>query len=104
MNPYPINPYPDSPADARQRQSGFRAEELTYKRELKEFPTGQEILDMIDRNRHLMTAQSIDTLKAFVNGCINHDAVLTNFPTMADIKAYREMHKMASIKLKFSIP
>lgn len=96
---YPSPIMPMSP-----QKKGFQREDFAYKQALVEFPTADEILLMIEKNKHLMTGQTVQLLKMFVHGCASKDAVLTNFPTMADVRNYKMEHEIAARKLKICIP
>lgn|GEM_PF-4424585 len=83
---------------------GYMREDYAYRQALTEFPTADEVLLLIDKNRHLMTGQTVEMLRMFVHGCASKEAVLTNFPTMADVRNYKTEHEIAARKLKICIP
>lgn len=89
---------------AAQMRRGYAQESLSFKSSLLEYPAADEILKMIELNKNLMTADTCEKLKMFVHACANKDAVLSNFPTMNDVKIYKIEHRIASLILKISIP
>ena len=91
-------------ASPQPTKRGFTQEGFAYKSALTEYPTADRILEMIDENKRFMTADTVNKLKTFVHGCATKDAVLTNFPTMNEVRLYKTAHDIAARKLKISIP
>jgi hypothetical protein len=83
---------------------GFMQEHYAYRASLAEYPTADEILKIIDKNKHFMTSDTVEKLKTFVYACATQDAVLTNFPSMKEVVIYKIGHDIAARKLKISIP
>jgi hypothetical protein len=83
---------------------GFMQEHYAYKASLAEYPTADEILKIIDKNKRFMTPDTVEKLKTFVHACAAQDAVLTNFPSMKEVTLYKIGHDIAARKLKISIP